>query len=100
MISPQRSSIAPEVPAAVETLPGYVVQSVFGLVVPAATPKDTVARIAKDVNATLANAEVRTRMADIGLVPLGTTPAEFDSFIRAEIDKWAVVVKASGATAD
>lgn len=100
VISPQRSPIAPEVPAAVETLPGYVVQSVFGLVVPAATPKDAVARIAKDINATLANAEVKTRMADIGLVPLGTTPAEFDAFIRTEIDKWAVVVKASGATAD
>jgi tripartite-type tricarboxylate transporter receptor subunit TctC len=100
VISPQRSPIAPEVPAAVETLPGYVVQSVFGLVVPGGTPKDAVARIAKDVNATLANADVRTRMADIGLVPLGTSPAEFDTFIRTEIDKWAVVVKASGATAD
>lgn len=100
VISPQRSPIAPEVPAAVETLPGYVVQSVFGLVVPAATPKDAVVRIAKDVNAALASAEVKARMADIGLVPLGTTPAEFDGFIRTEIDKWAVVVKASGATAD
>lgn len=100
VISPQRSPIAPEVPAAVETLPGYVVQSVFGLVVPSGTPKEATARIAKDVNAALASADVRTRMADIGLTPLGTTPAEFDSYIRAEIDKWAVVVKASGATAD
>ena len=100
VISPQRSPIAPEVPAAVETLPGYVVQSVFGLVVPAGTPRDAVNRIARDVNAALVNAEVKTRMADIGLVPVGTTPAEFDAFIRTEIDKWAIVVKASGATAD
>lgn len=100
VISPQRSPIAPEVPAAVETLPGYVVQSVYGLVVPSGTPKDATARIAKDVNAVLASAETKARMADIGLAPLGTTPAEFDSYIRTEIDKWAAVVKASGATAD
>jgi tripartite-type tricarboxylate transporter receptor subunit TctC len=100
VISPQRSPIAPEVPAAVETLPGYVVQSVYGLVVPSGTPKEATARIAKDVNAVLASAETKARMADIGLTPLGTTPAEFDSYIRSEIDKWAVVVKASGATAD
>lgn len=100
VISPQRSPIAPEVPAAVETLPGYVVQSVYGLVVPSGTPKDATARIAKDVNAVLASAETKARMADIGLTPLGTTPAEFDAYIRTEIDKWAAVVKASGATAD
>jgi tripartite-type tricarboxylate transporter receptor subunit TctC len=39
-------------------------------------------------------------MADIGLTPMGTTPEQFDAFIRAEIPKWAKVVKASGATAD
>ncbi len=100
VISPQRSPIAPEVPTAVETLPGYVVQSVFGLVVPSGTPKETSARIARDVNAVLASTDTKARMADIGLSPLGTTPAEFDSYIRSEIDKWAVVVKASGATAD
>ena len=74
VISPQRSPIAPEVPAAVETLPGYVVQSVFGLVVPAATPKDVVARIARDVNAGARNAEVKPRMADIGLGAAGDYP--------------------------
>ena len=100
VISPQRSPIAPEVPAAVETLPGYVVQSIFGLVVPSGTPKEVTARISKDVNAVLASGETKARMADIGLLPVGTSPAEFDSFIRTEIDKWAVVVKASGATAD
>ena len=100
VISPQRSPIAPEIPASVETLPGFVVQSVFGLVVPAATPREVVARISRDVNAAMAQPEVRSRMADIGLQPLGTTPAEFDSYIRTEIEKWAKVVKLSGATAD
>ena len=100
VISPQRSSIAPEIPASVETLPGFVVQSVFGLVVPAATPREVVARISRDVNAAMTQPEVRARMADIGLQPLGTTPAEFDTYIKTEIEKWAKVVKVSGATAD
>ena len=100
VISPQRSSIAPEIPASVETLPGFVVQSVFGLVVPAATPREVVARISRDVNAAMTQPEVRSRMADIGLQPLGTTPAEFDSYIKVETEKWARVVKVSGATAD
>ena len=100
VISPQRSSIAPEIPASVETLPGFVVQSVFGLVVPAATPPEVVSRISRDVNAAMTQPEVRARMADIGLQPLGTTPAEFDSYILTEIEKWAKVVKVSGVTAD
>ena len=100
VISPQRSAIAPEIPASVETLPGFVVQSVFGLVVPAATPREVVAKISRDVNAAMTQPEVRSRMADIGLQPLGTTPAEFDNYIKTEIEKWAKVVKVSGATAD
>ena len=100
VISPQRSAIAPEIPASVETLPGFVVQSVFGLVVPAATPPEVVSRISRDVNAAMTQPEVRARMADIGLQPQGTTPAEFDSYILTEIEKWAKVVKVSGATAD
>ena len=100
VISPQRSAIVPEIPASVETLPGFAVQSVFGLVVPAATPREVVARISRDVNAAMTQPEVRSRMADIGLQPLGTTPAEFDSYILTEIEKWAKVVKVSGASAD
>ncbi|HSI60079.1 MAG TPA: tripartite tricarboxylate transporter substrate binding protein [Ideonella sp.] len=100
VISPKRSAIAPDVPAAVETLPGYVVESVFGLVVPSGVPKATIAKISTDINAVLKSPETHARMADIGLVPKGSTPAEFDSFIRTEIEKWAKVVKISGATAD
>ena len=100
VISPQRSSIAPEIPASVETLPGFVVQSVFGLVVPAATPPEVVSRISRDVNAAMTQPEVRARMADIGLQPPGTTPAEFDSYILTEIEKWAKVVKVYGAAAN
>jgi tripartite-type tricarboxylate transporter receptor subunit TctC len=100
VLSPTRSSIAPDIPTAQETVPGLVVQSVFGVVVASKTPKAIVKKLSDDLNAALKTPEVRTRMAEIGLTPTGTTPEAFDAFIRTEIDKWAAVVKSSGATAD
>jgi tripartite-type tricarboxylate transporter receptor subunit TctC len=100
IMSPQRSSIAPDVPTVAEALPGFSVQSVFGAVVPSGTPKDVVKKISADMAKALQTPELKTRMAEIALTPVGNTPDEFDAFIRTEIDKWAKVVKASGATAD
>lgn len=100
IMSAKRSPIAPEIPTVSETLPGFVVDSVFGAVVPAATPRDVVQKISADMNKVLASAEVKQRMADIGLTPVGNTPEQFDAYIRSEIPRWAQVVKASGATAD
>jgi tripartite-type tricarboxylate transporter receptor subunit TctC len=100
ILSPKRSPIAPDIPAAVETLPGYTVESVFGAVVASGTPRDVVKKLSSDLAHVLQLPEVKTRMADIGLTPVSTTPEQFDAFIRTEIDKWAKVVKASGATAD
>jgi tripartite-type tricarboxylate transporter receptor subunit TctC len=100
IMSPKRSSIAPNLPTFAETLPGFSVESVFGAVVAAGTPRDIVNKISADMHKVVQSEETRKRMADIGLTPVGSTPAEFDAFIKAEIPKWAKVVKASGATAD
>lgn len=100
IMSPKRSPIAPNVPTFAETLPGFSVESVFGAVVAAGTPRDVINKISADMNKVVHSDETRKRMADIGLTPVGDTPAEFDAFIKAEIPKWAKVVKASGATAD
>lgn len=100
IMSAARSPIAPEIPTVAETLPGFTVDSVFGAVVPAATPRDVVNRISADMNKVLQAPEVRQRMAAIGLTPVGNTPEQFDAYIRSEIPRWATVVKASGATAD
>lgn len=100
IMSAKRSPIAPDVPTVGETLPGFVVDSVFGAVVPSATPREVVNKISADMNKVLQSPEVRQRMADIGLTPVGNTPEQFDAYIRSEIPKWAKVVKASGATAD
>jgi len=100
IMSPKRSAIAPNIPTVAEALPGFDVQSIFGAVVPSATPRDVVNKISADMAKVLQSAEVKQRMAEIGLAPVGNKPEEFDAFIRAEIPKWAKVVKASGATAD
>ncbi|MBC5784370.1 tripartite tricarboxylate transporter substrate binding protein [Ramlibacter sp. USB13] len=100
IMSARRSPIAPNIPTVAETLPGFVVESVFGAVVPSGTPKDVVQRISADMNKVLQSAEVKQRMADIGLTGVGNTPEQFDAYIRTEIPRWAQVVKASGATAD
>ena len=100
VLSPQRVPSAPEIPAAAETVPGCVVQSVFGLVTAAGAPRETIRRINADVVAALLTPEIRSRMADIGLTPVASSVDEFDAFIRSEIERWARVVKASGATAE
>jgi tripartite-type tricarboxylate transporter receptor subunit TctC len=100
IMSPKRSPIAPEVPAAAEALPGFSVESVFGAVVAAGTPREVVRKLSLDLAEAVNSADIRARMADIGLTPVGNRPEEFDAFIAAEIGKWAKVVKASGATAD
>lgn len=100
ILSPTRSAIAPDVPTVAETLPGFNVQSVFGAVVPSATPRDIVNKLGADLAKAIQSPETRARMAQIGLTPVGDTPEQFDAFIRTEIDKWAKVVKASGATTD
>ncbi|NML44292.1 tripartite tricarboxylate transporter substrate binding protein [Ramlibacter sp. G-1-2-2] len=100
IMSAKRSSIAPNIPTVAETIPGFNVESIFGAVVAAGVPKDVVAKISADMNKVLASPEVKARMAEVGLTPVGTTPEAFAAYIHTEIPKWAKVVKASGATAD
>ncbi len=98
--SPARVSTVPDLPAIAETLPGFDVRSVNGMVVPAATPRNIIRKINADVVTLLRQPQFRARMAEIGLDPVGSTPEEFDSYIRTEIAKWAPIVKASGAKPD
>jgi len=93
----ERAQALPHVPPIAETVPGYEGFAWFGFVVPKGTPPAVVERLNREINAALADPKVKGRLADIGATPLVFTPAEFGSFIRAETEKWAKVVKASGA---
>lgn len=99
--SARRVSVAPDVPTFAEAgLAGYEATGWFGLVVAAATPPAIVGRLNADIVATLKRAEVRDRMIAAGIEPAPSTPEEFSAMMRAEIAKWANVVRISGARPD
>jgi tripartite-type tricarboxylate transporter receptor subunit TctC len=96
-----RSSTAPDLPTMQESgFPTYDVSSWFGIIAPKGTPDDIVNKLNGIIQTALAKPDVQARLADLGAVPAKTTPAEFGDFIKAEVDGWAKVVKASGATVD
>ncbi len=99
--SAKRSPALPDVPTIAESgLPGYDVQSWFALNAPPKTPPEIVAKLNAEVNKVLSSKDVQDRLAELGAVATTMSPAEYGSFIDAEIAKWGPVVKASGAKAD
>jgi tripartite-type tricarboxylate transporter receptor subunit TctC len=98
--SPKRWPSAPDIPAVAETVPGFSVASLNGIVVPSATPRELVRRISGDFAVALNAPEFKARLNELGLEPVGNTPEEFDAFIRTEIEKWARVVKTANLTVD
>lgn len=93
----QRSALYPDVPAIGELLPGYEVALWNGIMIPAATPADIVSKINAAVLKALAQPDIKQRFAEQGSDPAGTTTDEIKQFIAGELDKWACIVKISGA---
>ncbi|HEY0826318.1 MAG TPA: tripartite tricarboxylate transporter substrate binding protein [Ramlibacter sp.] len=97
--SAQRSP-ALDVPTVAETVPGYEASAWFGLSVPKGTPRPIVDRINREVNAALADPEMRAKLANLGGVPIPGTPEQFWAIHRMETEKWAKIVQFSGAKVD
>lgn len=95
----KRSPQLPTVPTIAEAgLAGFEVNVWYGLFAPRATPRDVLERIATDVNTLLRTPEMRERLTGLGVEAEGTSPAEFKSYFRQDLEKWRKVVKAAGAS--
>ena len=96
-----RSSVLPEVPTIAEAgVPGYEAVIWLGMMAPAGTPKPIVDRLNREITRIVNTPEMKQAWASQGAVPMAMTPDEFTAFLRADMEKWAHVVKVSGARAD
>lgn len=97
----QRSALAPEVPTVAEAgVPGYELAVWFGVLAPAGTPRDIVARLNAEIVKVLNSPEVKDRFAKQGVEVRTSTPEQFGEFLRAEVARWARVIKEAGIKAD
>ncbi|HEU0290210.1 MAG TPA: tripartite tricarboxylate transporter substrate binding protein [Burkholderiales bacterium] len=92
----QRNPALPDVPTLADTLPGFEATSWYGVSVQGATPKDVIAKLNQDIGRLLNTSDMRSRLATEGAEAGGGSPEEFGAYFRAEIDKWAKVIKAAG----
>ena len=95
-----RSAAAPELPTVAESLPGFEVNNWIGLFAPAGTPADIVRRWNGEVMRIMQSPDIQARLPAEGARFSPNTPEQFGEFVKAEIAKWAPVVKASGARVD
>lgn len=98
--STSRSKMMPELPTIADSLPGYDATTWGGILAPAGTPKDVVARLNAVINAALKMPDVRAKLEGAGIEIQGGTPEQFGNVIKAEVEKWGRIVKAAGIKAD
>jgi tripartite-type tricarboxylate transporter receptor subunit TctC len=92
----KRSPALPDVPAIAETLPGYEATQWFGVIAPAATPRPIIERLNKELVRALRSPDIQPRLVADGLDVVAGTPEELLTYLKANIEKWAKVVKAAG----
>ena len=98
--SAKRMEVLPDVPAVAETLPGYEAVSWAGLGAPAQTPAAIIDTLNRETNASLAEPELKAKLANFGATVMTGSPADFGKFIASEIDKWGKVIKFANIKAE
>ncbi len=97
----RRSALLPDVPTVAEAgVPGYEASTAFGVLAPAKTPHDVIARLNRDIVAILQTPEVRERLAALGLDAVGSTPAQYAEHLKSELAQYGKAIKAAGIRAD
>jgi tripartite-type tricarboxylate transporter receptor subunit TctC len=94
--TPKRQEPLPDVPTVDEFLPGYEARGWYGIVVPKATPTEIVEKLNNEINAALADPNMKKRLTDLGAAVFAGSPADFGKFITDETEKWARVIKFAG----
>ena len=95
-----RSPALPDAPPVADTLPGFAIDTWWGLVAPAGTPREVITKLNQAFVAALQTPEAKTRFAGLMAEPVTNTPEEFGNFMKSELAKYEKVVKASGAKVD
>jgi tripartite-type tricarboxylate transporter receptor subunit TctC len=95
--SAEREPSFPDLPTVGETVPRYEATAWFGIGMPKATPREIIDKVNAEVNRALADPKMREKLAALGGKPIAGTPEDFGKVIAAETEKWAPIVKASGA---
>ena len=93
----KRAAAVPEIPTVAEQgIPGFAVYAWYGIVAPAGTPSDVVAKLAAALRETLQSPEVQQRFDELGYETIVDTPAQFGAFIRADGERYAKVIRRTG----
>jgi tripartite-type tricarboxylate transporter receptor subunit TctC len=96
----ERSPQMPDVPTVAETVPGYEASALFGMGAPKKTPPEIIDKLNREINAVMAEPEMKKRLTELGGEPLISTPEAFGAMIAAETEKWEKVVKSAGLKID
>ncbi len=100
MASEKRVAVAPELPTLIESGVNVIGGTWVGLLAPAGTPRPVVDKLAREAAAALRKPELKERFLQLGIEPVGGTPAEFTQFLKAEVEKWAKVIKVANVKLD